>query len=270
MASRRPRRRRPSRSSVRTRACSSQAGNLIGTRPNSTQAEANFLALLSGVGTESFESFTDRVISPLGLTFPGAVTPPCSVAGVPDDDPGTGQAAVDGTKWWRTGLGNDFSITFSQPIAAFGFYGIDVGDINSQLTLTLVGGGIVNIPIPHSLGGAMNGSLIYFGYIDTANLFTSATFTNAGAGDDFGFDRMTIGSAQQVQPVPEPGHVAAPRRRARGRVRGGEEGSHPQLISIAGRRASPAIQFIPQPHPASHRVTTATSLPSGPTYRADR
>jgi hypothetical protein len=127
------------------------------------------------------------------------------------NSPSTGQNAISGTKWWRTGAGNDFVINFDDPVAAFGFYGIDVGDVGAQLTLTLAGGGAVQINIPHTVesGGpnsGQNGSVIYFGYIDAANPFTSASFANVGGGggDDFGFDNMTIGSAQQVVPVPEP------------------------------------------------------------------
>ncbi|RPI39117.1 MAG: PEP-CTERM sorting domain-containing protein [Betaproteobacteria bacterium] len=131
-----------------------------------------------------------------------------------DTFPGTGQHAISGTHWWRTGANNDFVINFDSPVAAFGFFGIDVGDVGAQLTLTLAGGGAVAIDIPHTVepggpGSGQNGSVIYFGYIDEANPFTSATFSNVGDfGDDFGFDDMTIGSVQQVVRVPEPPMLA--------------------------------------------------------------
>jgi hypothetical protein len=158
------------------------------------------------VGTETFEGFTDGTAAPLGLTFPGAGPATLNGGGSVDDDPDTGQNAISGSHWWRTGIGNNFAIDFSSPVAAFGFYGIDIGDIGAQLTLTLVGGGSVSINIPHSIDVGQNGSVIYFGYIDVDNPWTRAEFTNAGGGggDDFGFDDMTIGSAQQVSPVPEP------------------------------------------------------------------
>jgi hypothetical protein len=184
-----------------------QAGAPIGGFPNAQAARTNFLANLVGVGTEDFESFADGTGAPLAISFPGAGTATLNGSGVVDDDPGTGQNATSGSKWWRTGAGNNFSITFSDPVAAFGFYGIDVGDINARLTLTLAGGGVVAIDIPHPLGGGQNGAVFFFGYIDTDNPFTSATFANVGGGggDDFGFDDMTIGSVQQVQQaVPEP------------------------------------------------------------------
>jgi hypothetical protein len=45
------------------------------TYPNSVAAESNFKSNLVGVGTETFESFADGTVSPLGLTFPGAGGP---------------------------------------------------------------------------------------------------------------------------------------------------------------------------------------------------
>lgn len=186
-----------------------QSGTATGApRTNSDAAQAAFLSNLVGVGTETFESYADGTGAPLALGFAGAGTATLNGSGAVDDDRGTGQGPISGSKWWRTGAGNDFFIDFTDPVAAFGFYGIDVGDINAQLTLTLVGGSTVTVNIPHSIGSSMNGSVIYFGYIDTANLFTRVTFSNPSTGDDFGFDNMTIGSVQQVVPVPEPGSLA--------------------------------------------------------------
>jgi hypothetical protein len=187
-----------------------QDGTPLAPFPNSTNARNAFLANLVGVGTETFESFAAGTSAPLPLVFPGAGTATLTGGGTVDNNPGTGQNAISGSQWWRTGPNNDFTINFDGPIAAFGFFGIDVGDIGAQLTLTLANGAPVVINIPHTTepGGptsGQNGSVIYFGYIDEANPFTSAAFTNVGAfGDDFGFDDMTIGSIQQVVRVPEP------------------------------------------------------------------
>lgn len=177
---------------------------------NSLAAQSSFLSSLVGVGTESFESSADGTGAPLALSFPGAGTATLQGGGAVDDDPGTGQNAVAGTKWWRTGAGNNFSIDFDAPVAAFGFFGIDVGDIGAQLTLNLINGGTVSINIPHTVeaGGpssGQNGSVIYFGIIDSGNPWTRVEFRNLGGGgvDDFGFDAITIGSVQQVR-IPEP------------------------------------------------------------------
>ncbi|HSH16611.1 MAG TPA: PEP-CTERM sorting domain-containing protein, partial [Verrucomicrobiae bacterium] len=40
--------------------------------PNASNAENQFLNVLSGVGTENFEGFANGVGAPLGLSFPGA------------------------------------------------------------------------------------------------------------------------------------------------------------------------------------------------------
>lgn len=181
---------------------------------NSMAARADFLSNLTGVGTESFESATVGTAAPLALTFPGAGTATLNGGGVVTNVPGTGQNATTGSNWWRTGAGNNFVITFDSPIAAFGFYGIDVGDVGAQLTLTLSSGSSIAIDIPHTVeaggpGSGQNGSVIFFGYIDEANPWTSATFSNLGGGgaDDFGFDDMTIGSIEQVNRTPEPGSL---------------------------------------------------------------
>lgn len=180
---------------------------------NSKAAESEFLSHLVGVGTEDFESFSDGTNEPLNMDFPGAGSATLSGSGEVDNDPGTGQNATSGNNWWRTGANGDFTITFDNPVAAFGFFGIDIGDVGAQLTLTLANGSSIDIDIPHTLesGGpssGQNGSVIYFGYIDEDNPWTSATFSNPDidGGDDFGFDDMTIGSIEQVEtpPVPEP------------------------------------------------------------------
>lgn len=188
-----------------------QNGTPIGPRTNSDAASAAFLSNLVGVGTETFESFADGTSASLALAFPGAGTATLTGGGAVDNDPGTGQHAISGANWWRTGAGNDFVIEFTDPVAAFGFYGVDVGDIGAQLTLTLLNGSPVVINIPHTVeaGGpnsGQNGSVIYFGYIDTDHPWTQAQFANVGGGggDDFGFDNMTIGTTRQVAPVPEP------------------------------------------------------------------
>ena len=92
-------------------------------------------------------------------------------------------------------------------MAAFGFYGVDIGDFDGQVTLTLAGGGAQVINVPNTING-LGGSVLYFGIIETLT-FTAITFGNTAAGIDFfGFDDMTIGSLEQVRPGPEPGSLA--------------------------------------------------------------
>ncbi len=73
-----------------------------------------------------------------------------------------------------------------------------------MVTLTYGNGAMTELIIPHTVGG-LGGSVIYFGFYDTENTFTRIEFGNTESGYDyFGFDDMTIGSLEQVSPVPEP------------------------------------------------------------------
>ena len=71
--------------------------------------------------------------------------------------------------------------------------------------LVRTGGTNTTILVPHTVGGA-DGSLLFFGAIDTANPFNSVRFINSvGDGDAFGFDDLTVGDVRQVTGgVPEP------------------------------------------------------------------
>jgi hypothetical protein len=173
--------------------------------PNAAAAETSFLSNLSGVGTETFESFSVGTGAPLALNFPGAGTATLQGSGtIESGHNGFGRYPISGSKWWEAA--GSFSINFSDPVAAFGFYGVDIGDFNGQVTLTLENGGVQVVNIPHTTGGA-GGAVVFFGYINQAQPFTKATFGNTAPGFDFfGFDNMTIGSPNQVVPqVPDGG-----------------------------------------------------------------
>jgi hypothetical protein len=179
--------------------------------PNSTAAENNFLSNLVGVGTEKFETIPVGTSSPL-LSFPGAGTASLSGSGAVRSQTwgttnGFGRYNVDGpgtSRYYETQTG--FAINFSAPVAAFGFYGIDIGDFNGQLVLHFISGGTTVINVPHSIN-ATGGGVLFFGYINDTNPFNKVTFNNTSGGSDvFGFDRMTIGSVEQVQAaVPDAG-----------------------------------------------------------------
>ncbi len=181
---------------------------------NSAAAESSFLASLVGVGTEDFESFATGTGTPLGLTFPGAGTATLQGTGnIESQGAGTngvGRYPISGTQFWEANAAGGFSIDFTEEIAAFGFYGVDIGDFGGQLALSfLTAGGSVIVDVPHEVGsgGSTGGNAFFFGYINTANPFTSVAFnlTEGPSNDVFAFDDMTIGSVEQVVPqVPEP------------------------------------------------------------------
>lgn len=186
-------------------------GTPLAASPNADSARSSFLANLTGVGTENFESFAAGSGAPLAANFGVAGTATLNGTGFVANTPagttnGFGRYAKSGTQYWDTNAGV-FSIDFSAPIAAFGFYGIDVGDFNGSLTLELMGGGNMVVDVANTVGSP-GGTIIYFGLIQTdpGMLISSITFGNTAPGTDvFAFDDFTIGSREQVTIIPLPG-----------------------------------------------------------------
>jgi hypothetical protein len=183
---------------------------------NATAASNSFLSNLTGVGTETFESFATGTTAPLALSFPGAGTATLSGAGVSvvSGNDLSGRYPFSGTQYIETSSAS-FSVGFSSPIAAFGFYGTDIGDFGGQLTLTLTDhlGVVSTLTVPNTIGtlGSTSGSNLYFGFYDTGDTYTSIVFgNNSGGADTFGFDDMTVGSLQQVTPNATPLPAALP------------------------------------------------------------
>jgi hypothetical protein len=187
----------------------------LSTWPNAAAAEADFLSHLTGVGTEDFESFAAGTVGPLAVDFTGSgVTATITDSGdgeivhVPTGSTNSyGRYAISPTKFWEAT--QDFTIEFSQPIAAFGFYGVDIGDFQGQVVLEFINGGSQTYTINNTVG-APGGSVLYYGIIedDPAKLFDKVVFSNTnptGIGADvFAFDDFTIGTTEQVvPPVPE-------------------------------------------------------------------
>lgn len=172
--------------------------------PEATSARNSFLSGLTGVGTESFETYKDNADSPVALDFSGIGLATLSGAGrvtstLPGTTNGNGRYATDGDKYWQSI--RDFTIDFDSPVSAFGFMGIDIGDRDGhvRLSLTTTGGSTQVINIDNTLDSP-DGSVLFWGIIDSENAFSRITFENTAAGvDSFGFDQMTVGS-----PVPEP------------------------------------------------------------------
>ena len=208
----------------------SSASVPLASTPISNAAEASFLSFLTGVGTETFETQTTGASAPLILTFPGAGTATLSggggvvVAVTPGQTQGNGRYSIPSatsSKFWEVaaGAGGNFTITFSQSIAALGFYGIDIGDFGGQLTLGI---NASSLTVPNTVGsnGSTDGSVLFYGLIadNVGEEFTSVTFnTTTGQGDVFAFDDFTIGTVEQVcvpgtpgcgPTVPEPATLA--------------------------------------------------------------
>lgn len=195
---------------------------------NAQTAQADFLSNLTGVGIEDFESVAQGTslnpgfnvsfpgssgsitgtLSAVGTSSPGGV---CGSSGgtVGSIGCGFGRFATSGTQHLHT-TSSAFELTFSSAISAFGFYGIDIGDINGNIELILSnGGGSVNLAVPHTNGSTANGNVLFFGFIDMIDTYTGIRFTNSGSGSDvFGFDDLIIGDIGQIASVPEPTPLA--------------------------------------------------------------
>jgi hypothetical protein len=180
-------------------------------------AEKSFLSnVTTGVGIVDFEGFAADATSSLGLTFDsgaGSVNATLSgdgqVRSVPTGSYG-GRSPISGTKFWDTGYGGDFTVTFDNAVSAFGFYGTDVGDFEGDLVLTLKSATqVVEFVIE---AGARTGSVLFWGFTDDSDAYTSVTFTNTADTDIFGFDNMLVGVAGNVvgapAAAPEPASLA--------------------------------------------------------------
>jgi hypothetical protein len=172
----------------------------LSSHPNADAARAQFLSNLVGVGTATLESVNAGDVAPLVVDFGASGTATLqgngSIVEVISGTNGFGRYPISGTKYWDTG--STFSLLFSQPQAAFGFYGVDIGDFSGQVTVTYANGSSQTLTIPNTVNG-LGGSVLYFGFIDVVNPFTSVTFGNSAAGTDvFAFDDFTIGTPAQV------------------------------------------------------------------------
>ncbi len=176
--------------------------------PNTQRAASAFAARLPGILSEGFEGLaTDSI--PTSVVFGTNVA---TLTGQVDirtaTDPAMtlgGQFPISGTNFLnlRTESPGFFMLEFSQPQAAFGFYGTDFGeplgmDISFQHMDGTTNTVVLPITRPQGSGGAF-----FFGYISQTNAFVRVFFRRLGTGDDwFGFDDMTIATPDQVHPAP--------------------------------------------------------------------
>ncbi|HVZ09843.1 PEP-CTERM sorting domain-containing protein [Rhodopila sp.] len=193
----------------------------LSSTPNADAARNDFFSNLNGVGTETFETLSGS--APLTVNFGAAGTATLNGSGsvvsvTPGTTNGAGRYSVpsaSSSRYWEVTAGGagTFSLAFSSPIAAFGFYGIDIGDFNGTVTLELTdtSSNVTSLTVPTAASNVADGSVLYFGFYDLTTQYTSITFaTTGGTGDVFAFDNFSIGSAQQVipNPVPEPMSLA--------------------------------------------------------------
>jgi PEP-CTERM motif len=176
--------------------------------PVSDATEATFLSNLTGVGVENLDGFANGSTS-VAPNFGNGVTATLS-GGVIQNLSSAGRFAISTPNYYNAAT-SSFTIAFSSPVAAFGFFGTDIGDFGGVLSLSLTDtmGNVTDLIVPamQGSGGSApeNGSVLYFGFYDLAAQYTSISFNNSNTVDNFGFDDFTVGTIQQVTPsAPEP------------------------------------------------------------------
>ncbi|MFT3816964.1 MAG: PEP-CTERM sorting domain-containing protein [Rubrivivax sp.] len=199
---------------------------------NSSNAEAALLSKLkSGVGTETFEGFAVGTPGPLSLSFVDPSSSTNITATLSGGSGKVGSTDIDGrysipsdttSKFWLVNGADSssaFTVVFSQVIAAFGFYGTDIGDFGGSLSIELLGGDLQTVIKTFSVPTtSSDGSTIYFGVLAGAASedFKAIRFVSTATSTDFfGFDNFTVAARAQVvtdepppNPTPLPGTLA--------------------------------------------------------------
>jgi PEP-CTERM motif len=175
--------------------------------------------LKNTVRTEDFELIPLNTATPLNLSFTGSsgaigasLTGTGKVLGT-DLGAGRFNTTTSGSRLLEVSEAANFEIAFNAPIAAFGFYGTDIGDFGSLLKVTLFEFGNNNSR-QFTVGSvAPNAGLLFWGFIDESVTYSKILFepSDEFAVDYFGFDDMTVGDLGQIlppNPTPEPGSLA--------------------------------------------------------------
>ncbi len=194
----------------------------LANRVNSTVAFNQYLSNLTGVITESFEttakgtSINDLAPMLSGVasdfiyttdsagTISAGTTDAVSVqkANATTGMTNAGTFPTNGTQGISINSDNFFKIKFGSPLAAFSFWGTDLGDNSNTLTVILRKAGVEvgRQPIDYLSANAGNSSVFFFGAIaqNSRELFDEVQLLSSKANDAIGIDQLTVGTAAQV------------------------------------------------------------------------
>eukprot|EP00968_Pinguiococcus_pyrenoidosus_P014598 scaffold1320_cov253-Pinguiococcus_pyrenoidosus.AAC.5 len=146
--------------------------------PLSTAERDRFLALLDGSAPiEDFESFAVGTEQPV-LDFPG-VGQGVLTDGKVLSRVKNGQYSTSGDNYLKTNS-EEFGILFQAPVSAFGFMGVDIGDVSGMLSLSFqfTSGDSQVVEVAH-LSNGPSGSVLFFGFIDTEKFIDGIVLSNS-------------------------------------------------------------------------------------------
>eukprot|EP00968_Pinguiococcus_pyrenoidosus_P007267 scaffold482_cov247-Pinguiococcus_pyrenoidosus.AAC.16 len=181
--------------------------------PKSDAARDKFFSFLidSDIATRNLDDLTSTV-----FPFPSGTPPPITLT-YPDgkgdffnatiegayvlNETRNGQYSISEHNYLRS-PSNTWTIEFDCPVVGFGFYGIDVGDVDGQLNVTLEfempdGDGDLTVKVNHTMD--QSGNVFYLAFLDEMNPVTKVTFRNVGRkADDFVYDDFTVAKPDNV------------------------------------------------------------------------
>jgi hypothetical protein len=179
----------------------------------SQAAHDTFFSDLAGAGisvegTETFEEFAAGTEAPMTLNF-GLQAAELTGGGEINSGYSVGRFPISGTQYFDNLGVPSFTITFSSPQAALGFWGTDFSDgCDDPVQLVLTPADPLDPPVTVTVPDTLfapNGNALYYGIYttDPDEMFTSVSFIDNDAsavdGDYLGFDDITAGTL-----VPEP------------------------------------------------------------------
>lgn len=188
------------------------AATSAATATNSAAAFNSFSAALTGVGTDTFDSYVDFAPPPQytavgnGITFTSNWAQPPATSPYPAPTLSSGLTGFYSTVLSGNNAGFVDSFHFNSPVQAFGVNILNIGDSGNSTTLSVTvdfNGSNSRVFDYASLltfaGGGYN-STAFLGLIDAAP-FNNVTLTRSGTGggDVLGFNAISVSA------VPEPG-----------------------------------------------------------------
>lgn len=201
------------------RGVDSTANGVMPTSGPAVNARNAFVAAITDVRTESFETPVTGVPGGNSLTIfgSGSLTQAAGADGRIENltainGPGrfnTTPAAscTAPCKWWE--VYRNFELALGANVSGFGFYGTDLGDAGGSILLDFWSG-LTAVRSNVAVDASGERGLAFFGMVDDTLTFNRVTFkvaqtsTDPDFADRLGFDDLLIGNRAVINPPPPP------------------------------------------------------------------